>query len=215
MRTLFRYMALAAALLIGNMQQVLAAGSGFIENMPSLTADADRSGAMIWTKEGLDRTQYTKVMIEPITVFIADDSEYKGLTADELKAIADGFANSLIKTLEPEVPVVSQPGAGVLNVRVALTNVHMAKKKRGLLGYTPIGFVVTAAQDAAGGRISLKDAVLEMEFIDSKSYERVGVLVDKMPTTADKKELSWDSISATFDFYANRFKSRLHAAPGE
>ncbi|MGB5398191.1 MAG: DUF3313 family protein, partial [Gammaproteobacteria bacterium] len=100
-------------------------------------------------------------------------------------------------------------------VRAAITNVHMAKKKRGLLGYTPVGFVVTAAQDAAGARVSLKNAVLEMELLDSQSNERVGVLVDKTPTTADKKELSWDSITATFDYYANRFKSRLHAAPGE
>ncbi|MGB5305105.1 MAG: DUF3313 domain-containing protein [Gammaproteobacteria bacterium] len=215
MRTLFRYMALTAALLIGNMQQVWAAGSGFIENMPSLTADADRPGAMIWTKEGFDRTQYTKVMIEPVTVFIADDSKYKGLDADELKAMADGFREALTKTLEPDVPVVSQPGAGVLYVRAAITNVHMAKKKRGLLGYTPVGFVVTAAQDAAGARVSLKNAVVEMELLDAQSNERLGVLVDKTPTTADKKELSWDSITATFDYYANRFKSRLHAAPGK
>ncbi|MGB5340214.1 MAG: DUF3313 family protein, partial [Gammaproteobacteria bacterium] len=83
-----------------------------------------------------------------------------------------------------------------------------------LLGYTPIGFVVTAAQDAAGERVSLKGAVLELELLDSQSNERVGVLVDKTPTTADKKELSWDSVTATFDFYANRFKSRLHAGSG-
>ncbi|MGB5306861.1 MAG: DUF3313 family protein, partial [Gammaproteobacteria bacterium] len=131
MITPIRYMALASALLLASMQQVSAAGSDFIENMPSLSADPDRPGAMIWIKEGFDGTQYTKLMIEPVTIFIADDSEYKGLNADELKVMADGFRESLTKALEPDVPVVSQPGAGVLYVRAAISNVHMAKKKRG------------------------------------------------------------------------------------
>lgn len=212
MDTSIHSMALAVLLLFGTAQQGLAAGSDFIESMPDLSADPDRPGAMIWTKPDFDRTQYTRVMIEPVTIFIAADSKYKGLDADELKALADGFVESLTKTLEPEVPVVSQAGPGVLYVRAAITNVHLAKKKRGLLGYTPVGLVVTAAQDAAGARVSLKDAVLELELIDSTSNERVGVLVDKTPTTADQKDLSWNSVTSTFDFYANRFKSRLHAA---
>jgi len=205
-----RYMALAAALLLANMQQVLAAGSDFIENMPALSADPDRPGAMIWLKPGLDVTSYTQVMIEPITIFISPDSEYQGLNADELKALTDGFTESMTKILEPEIPVVQQAGPGVLYVRAALTNVHLAKKKRGLFGYTPIGFVLTAAQDAAGKNISLKEAVLEFEVLDSQSSDRLGVLVDKAPTTASQKELSWDSITSTFDYYANRFKSRFH-----
>jgi len=200
---------LMGAVLALGMQQVVAAGSEFIENLPQLTPDPDRAGAMIWQKPDVDRASYTRVMIEPITLFISPESEYKGLNADELKALADKFREVLTKSLEPEIPVVNQSGAGVLYVRAALTNVKVAKKKRGLLGYTPVGFVVSTA---TGPTILLKDAALEIETLDSVSGERLGVLVDKAPKTAEAKDLSWDSIEKTFAFYAERFKARMQAA---
>ena len=197
---------LVAGVLALTLQQAVAGGSGFIENMPALTQDPDRAGAMIWEKPGVNRADYTRVQIEPITIFISPDSEYQGLSADELKSLADGFREAVTKALEPEVPVVSQGGAGVLYVRAAITNVDVAKKKRGLLGYTPVGLVAGAV---TGPSVSLKHAVLEIETLDSVSGERVGVLVDKAPETGSEK-LSWDSINKTFAYYAARFKLRMH-----
>jgi hypothetical protein len=204
---------LVAGVLSLSLPQAFAADSGFIENMPELAQDPDRAGAMIWTKPGVDRAAYTKVMIEPVTVFISPESEYKGLNADDLKALADGFRETVTKTLEPEIPVVNQGGAGVMYIRAALTNVKVAKKKRGLLGYTPIGFVVTTAASAATGpSLSLQDAVLEIETYDPVSGERLGVLVDKAPKAADEKEMTWDSVGKTLTYYATRFKARMQAA---
>jgi hypothetical protein len=192
-----------------SLQQAVAGDSQFIENLPQLAQDKDRPGAMIWEKPGINRAAYTRVMIEPITIFISPDSEYKGLNADELKKISDGFREAVTKALEPDIAVVNEKGAGVLYIRAALTNVKVAKKPRGLLGYTPIGFVVTTA---AGPQISLKQAALEIETLDSASGERVGVLIDKAPRVADKEELSWDSINKTLGYYAERFKARMEAA---
>ncbi|MBY4679146.1 DUF3313 domain-containing protein [Marinobacterium arenosum] len=207
MNPLFRRLSSITALLLLLAQPAVA--SDFIDDMPPLDRDPDRIGAMIWEKPGFDRASYTRVMIEPITIFISPDSEYKGLDAAELKELADSFHETAIKTLEPEVPVVSQGGEGVLYIRAALTNVKLKKKKRGLLGYTPIGLVATAVKGGTG--VSLKDAELEIETLDSVTGERLGVLVDVAPKAAGEK-LSWESIEKTFGYYAERFKSRLQAA---
>ena len=82
----------------------------------------------------------------------------------------------------------------------------------GLLGYTPIGVVATAVADAAGARISLKDAELEIETLNSVTGERLGVLVDKAPVTPEEEKLSWESVGEVFAFYAERFKTRLAAS---
>lgn len=202
-----------ASVLALSLQQASAADSQFIEEMPELTQDPDRAGAMIWQKPGVDRAAYTKVMLEPITLFISPDSEYQGVKAEDLKELSDSFSQVLVKTLEPEIPIVSQGGPGVMYVRAALTNVKVAKKKRGLLGYTPIGFVATSVtRSAAGGTLSLKDAMLEIETYDSASEERLGVLIDKAPKTADDKEMSWEAIDKTLEYYATRFKERMQAA---
>lgn len=203
---------LVAGLLAISLHQAVAADSKFIDNMPQLAQDPDRAGAMIWTRPDVKRAAYTKVMIEPITIFISPNSEYQDIDANELKALADGFNETLIKTLEPEIAVLNKAGPGVVYMRAALTDIKLAKKKRGLLSYTPIGLVATAIADAAGARISLKDAAVEIEMLDSVTGERLGVLVDKAPTAAGSETLSWDSINEVFKFYAERFKARMLAA---
>ncbi|MGB5716032.1 MAG: DUF3313 domain-containing protein [Gammaproteobacteria bacterium] len=209
--TINRLLLLAAGILVLSMQQALADNTVFIEDLPPLGQDADRTGAMIWLKPDLDRAYYTQVMIEPITIFISQDSKYKGLNADDLKALADGFIVALTETLEPEVPVLNKSGPGILYLRAALTNVKLAKKKKSILNYTPVGLVATAAADAAGLRISLQEAVLEIELLDSVSGERLGVIVDKSPKAAGEK-MSWDAINATFVDYGERFKARMKEA---
>ncbi|MCO6412223.1 MAG: DUF3313 domain-containing protein [Thiogranum sp.] len=212
MKNIISRLLLIAGVLGLSLQYGPALASEFIEDMPPLAQDPDRAGAMIWEKPGVNRAQYTKVMLEPITIFVSPDSEYKGLSAEDLQALSQEFHETLAKTLEPEIPIVSQPGPDVLHLRAGLINVKLAKKKRGLLGYTPVGIVITAAKDAVGARVSLKDAALEIEALDSVSGERVGVLADKAPKVADTEDLSWDSISKTFEFYAQRFKARMQAA---
>ena len=188
-------------------QQSLAGASDFIDNMPKLAQDADRPGAMIWQKPGLNRAAYTRVMIEPITIFISPDSEYQGLNADDLKALSDGFNGAVTRMLEPEIPVVNQGGPGVLYMRAALVNVKLAKKKRRLFSYTPIGLVASTVKGNAA-KVSLKGAMLEIEMLDAVSGERLGVLVDKAPKEYGE-DLTWNAINNTFVFYAERFKSRM------
>ena len=101
--------------------------------------------------------------------------------------------------------VINESGEGVLYVRAALVDLRLEEKSRGLLSFTPVGMVANAMTD----NFSLKDAKLEIEVYDSVSQERLGVLVNKSPKTEDKS-LSWDSIKSVFQFYAERFKSKVH-----
>jgi hypothetical protein len=112
--------------------------SGFVDNYPDLKPDTRGGGGMLYIKPGVDIGKYNKIMIEPIEVWLADDSKYKGFSPDDLKELTDEFYRVLEANLEPDYPVVSQPGEGVLIVRLAITDVYAKKKKRGLLGYTPM-----------------------------------------------------------------------------
>jgi hypothetical protein len=157
------------------------------------------------------------MMFAPLSLFLAPDSEYKGFNADDVKALAAGFEDTLTRTLEPEIAVVNVAGSGVLYVRPAFTGVKLKRPKRGPLGYTPIGLVVTAAQDAAGKRTSLQDARLEVEVYDAATGEPLGVIVDSLPRKQEggKEEFSWKTIEDTLKYYASRFKARSLAAQGK
>ena len=187
--------------------------SGFIDSYPELKKDPDGSGGLIYRKAGVNLGSYNKIMIEPIEVWMADNSKYKGFSPDDLKEITDELHRTLLAHLEPDYPVVSRPGEGVMLLRLAITDVYAKKKKRGVMGYIPITAVVGAATGAY--RAHLKDATIEAELVDTQSGEQLGVLVDRLSISkgadGDDDKTSWDEISKALDFYAKRFRSRLDA----
>lgn len=189
------------------------ATNAFIEGEVALTPDPDRKGAYRYLKEGLDLSQYKRIIIMPVEIWIHPDSKYKGIQPDDLKALADTFRQLLVDELEPAFPVVDKAGSGTLVLRLAITGVKLKKKKRGLLGYTPVGLIVTTAMNAAGKRTSLAEAGIEAELIDASSDERLGVLVDK-GIGAKSEKLSWEDIEMSLRFYAKRFRGRLDQAHG-
>jgi hypothetical protein len=194
--------------------------SGFLDDYPKFEPDKDRKGAMIYRKAGLDLKPYSKVLIDPIEIWIARDSQYKGIKPDEMKVLADAFRQAIVEALEPEYPVVSRPGPGVLGIRLAITDVQIKKKKRGLLGYTPVGLVVTTGIAMAGKNISLVDATIEAELLDAQSNDRLGALIDQQSDVraktkeGTKEKTSWEEIESTLRFYANRLRGRLDAEHG-
>jgi len=185
--------------------------SGFLDSYPPLKPDTDRPGAMIHESAGFDRSRYSKVMISPITLFLHPKSEYQGIEPDQLKALADGFYSALVDALEPDFPVVDKPGPGVLVARLAITNIKVKKKKRGLFSYTPIGLAASAVKSSAGASIIIKDANLEVELLDSETGKQLAVLVDRSPLEdkTGQPGQSWDAIQKTLDFYASRFRNRM------
>lgn len=205
---------LAAALGLSAMPGMAEQSSGFLQDYPTLTPVADVPGASRWEKPGFKRGDYDRVIIAPITIFIAEDSPYKGLDADQLKSLSDGLKSALTDALEPDIAVVDKPSKGTLAVRLAITKVKLNEKERGLLGYTPIGFVVTSAQQAAGHGVELVDAGIEGELLDAVSGERLVVVVDNAPLAGEdgEKEDSWSAIQARLKIYAERFRQRMDEA---
>ena len=210
--------AIALSFLLISAVPVISGGqySGFIDNYPAFEPDKDQKGAKIYKKPGTDLKSYTKLMIDPVEIFYADDSKYKGIKPDELKTLADAFRAAFVEELEPDYPIVSKPGPGVLGLRLAITNVHAQKKKRSLLGYTPIGFAASTAKTLiAGQSISLVNATIEAEMLDVQTNERLGALIDSGPHAPDDKEkklTSWEELENMVKFYAKRFRARMDAA---
>jgi hypothetical protein len=189
-----------------------ASNSGFLDDYSGMKVDPDRSGAMVYRKEGVSLGNYRKIVISPIEIWYHPNTKYKGVSPDEMKVLADTFANILTNELEPDYPVVGSTGKGVLIVRLAITNLKMKKKKRSLLGYMPIGAAVTALKDVAGKRITLSEASIEAEILDGESGERLGTLIDSLSESVSKDDKpSWESLNAALTFYAKRFRSRLDA----
>ncbi len=162
-----------------------------------------------------DLKNYHAVMIDQPELVIATDSKYKGIKPDDAKAVADQLRKRLSDTVSqnPNMTVVDKPGPGVLYVRMAASNVHLKKKSRGILGYTPAGFVVGSAVSAGQEmeqKVILQDMNLEIEVMDSQTQVLMTSVVDKInPGKKSKASESWAKEHTVMAYWATRFNCRL------
>jgi hypothetical protein len=88
----------------------------------------------------------TAFIIEQLEILIAPDSKYDGIKPDDIKTMADSMRAIFSEELVKKYQIAASLGPNPLVTRMAFTSVHLKKTSRGLLGYTPVGFVVGGAQ---------------------------------------------------------------------
>lgn len=113
------------------------------------------------------------LMIDQPEIHIAAGSDYNGAKPADLTIIAEAMRNDLSEALKASgYNIVTAPGADILLLRTALTDVYLEKKERGVLEYTPIGFVVGAGVSAMQGvmeKVDIMGMTLQAELVNSKS----------------------------------------------
>lgn len=197
--------------------------SGFLDDYEQLQPADDVWLNYIYTgpdfREKIANT--TAFMIEQPEIFVAADSKYGGMKPDDMKMMADSLRAIFAEALVEKYQIAASPGPNTLNMRMAFTNVHLKKKGRGLLGYTPIGFVASSAKRAMMNdfvdNILLTEVVWEAEILDSQTGERYGALIISLGNRDKKKEFtSWDQLMQALEVGAARVMCRLdNAKSGE
>lgn len=173
--------------------------SGFLSDYSQLRKVTDGTADYRYIAPGAEDklAEYDAVMVDQPEFFIAADSPYRGVKARQLDVLGgilrDGFSTGLAK----EYFIVERPGAGVLYVRAALSNLKLKRAKMGVTDYVPIGLATMPIRRAATTDISkkadLRGMVLEMEVFDSVTGERLFAMIDSRGADADNPT-SWDQL---------------------
>ena len=192
----------------------------FIADPPTLEPVPGIKGSWGWEDPDVKLGSYDKLLLTDIEIFLAPDSPYKGIDTRQMAAVTATFRAVLTSVLEPEYPLVSQPGQGVAQLSLAITNVQISKRKKNLLQYTPVGLALGGVRQLADAlnNISLTDASVEAEFTDSVSGERIGVRVAEEPFAqagVDESDMSWSALESAFEFYAKKVKEHFDERHGK
>ncbi len=165
---------------------------------------------------------YDGIMVDQPEIFIAADSKYKGAKGDQLKQLADVARLSTIERLEADGRnIVDQPGADTLYMRWAITDLYLQKKKRGILSYTPAGFVVHATKSAVTRdlwkKIDIVELRIEIEISDVVTGEILAAGIShKQGFRKQKGEkahiVSWQELDALFETVGARISCNLSNA---
>lgn len=190
--------------------------SGFLPSYEGLTfAPGEYGGKTRLTPGSADKSaDITKIMIDQPEIFIADDSKYKGMKPDDALAISEALRQSISQNMTV-LTVVEEPGPDVLYIRLAITDLHLKKKKRRLLSYTPVGLVFTAAKGLMVSdimkKIDLVGVTIEGESLNAETGDYLGSLVIKL-APAEKQtsdEASWENMLSRFDSMGKQMDCRF------
>ena len=194
--------------------------SSFIENMPKVSVSEADPQMLEWTKADLNLLSYGSLTIPQPVIILSDKNKYKGIQPDQQKLFADRLQAMFTSRFGDLIDIVDEPKADSLVMNIAVTELIM-KKKRGILGYTPIGAVAHAAttnnkiedMEKMAKKIQMKNANLEIEFVDAGTGEVVGVRILQISGKADgREEESWAAMRKEIQVLVDRFYTNYEAA---
>lgn len=153
--------------------------SGFLSDYARLKPTQWGDGIECWSASNLNAKNYSKIMVSRIVVSIVPSKSKEGdkegsqaIDPTDLKTLTDYFHDALVKSLKPVMTVVDKPGAGVVVLRVALTDLVPTTVAESVAGtLIPYAFIAEAGSGAATGRPAgstpyLGETGMEMQFRD-------------------------------------------------
>ena len=190
--------------------------SGFLPNYEGLTFEADEFGGKTSPIPNITDKMATlnKIMVDQPEIFISPDSAYKGMKPDDGIAISEALRTAVMGNIRRE-NLVEEPGPNVIYLRMAITDVHLKKKKRRLVSYTPVGLVANVAKNVVISdmvkKIDLEKVTIEAQSINSATGENLGTLVIRLSLAADddSDEATWDNLTEQFDAIGKQIACRI------
>jgi hypothetical protein len=191
--------------------------SGFLGDYSGLYPDPKNGDLLIYEKSKDTLKNYRKFIIDPVTVYLLSGTEDRGIDPEDLDRLARYFTDAITDQLtEAGYEVVTDPGPGVAELQIAITNVEPTGGKRNAAlkaGATAASVATVPGVSLLVPRLSVGRVGIEGEMIDSVSGERlVAVVTGKggrrwfSGLNAYKK---WGDIEAAFRTWAKNFRKRL------
>ena len=169
------------------------------------------------------QVRFRNVILDQPEVFLSPESPYKGAKPADIEAIAELIRSTTTAALRQRgYEIVDRPSPETVYVRMAVTDLQIARKSRNLLAYTPVGFAVDTAVKALQSfmdKFNIIDMALQVEIRDAESGTVLAEAVLKRGKSADAtRPIPFDAMVVATNELAERFACRLdngHVPPAE
>ena len=188
--------------------------SGFLEDYSILKPGGEGEGGLVYWNAEAAFADYDKVVIDPVTVWLAADSRLKEVAPEVRQQLANEFHAALVKELGQDFQIVDALGPGTMRVRIALTDAQASDPTLDTIStYVPqlrlIQSILTLDSDTAG---FVGEASAEGEVRDAETGVLLAAGVDRRAgTKALGKDTfdSWGDARRAFDAWAKQFSGNL------
>jgi hypothetical protein len=185
--------------------------TGFLKNYSQLQPGAKDQALLVYFNPNARWSQYTKVMIEPVT-FWGDASS--NVSVQEQQQLCSYYYNKLNEDVSQKFQIVDRAGPGVMTLRVALTDPTAATPVlRSVSVVIPQARLLDSVTKLATGSYAfVGSAQSEGEVVDSQTGERLAAAVDKRSGGLSVKNANvwrWGDAEKAMDYWAQRTADRL------
>lgn len=180
--------------------------SGWMKAYDSLVYDEERNAFLFFNEE--KRGTYNKVILEGVTVYSKAGEAPTEIAEEATSYLTKGLADLLAS----KGLAASEPGPGVLRLKLAITGAEKSKEDLKVYNFVPVAAVFRGAQAATGNVSTYIDTMFEAEMEDSVSGERVAAIVAKGIEETEKRsgdELSFDDVRPTLDKWLAQYSQTL------
>jgi hypothetical protein len=194
--------------------------SGFLSDYSMLRRGKEGQAISVYWNDQADFNSYTKIMIEPVTIWTNPDAELNEVPAEESQELANAFHQVLHDTLSEDFEIVQVPGPNTIRLRVALTEAIASNPVLDTIStYVPqarlVSTVFTLGSDT---KAFVGQARAEGEARDAQSGVLLAAGIDERAGT---KALggntldSWGDVRKAFEVWAVRFRDNLRERRGQ
>ncbi len=197
-------------------------GSGFLRDYTQLKDRGGDSALLSYINPKGNFSSYTKILLDPVRVYVpSKDSNIASLSKENQQKLVNYFDAALREELKRDFLLVSQPGPGVMRIRVAMTEADgSAVVLDTISSVVPIGIALSAVKAIVTGKnLSVGEIGAECEGLDSVTNQRLFAAVDarvgRKYTFKFDKFSKWHAAEDAIDFWAKQLHEGLCAASGK
>jgi hypothetical protein len=189
--------------------------SGFLGDYSQLEKGSGDEVQLRYINPQADFAAYTKILMDPVWMICNKDSNLQELSQEDPQRIINYLHATIREQLKPDYTFVDEKAAGVMRLRVAITEARGSQVVLDTLSsIIPIGVALGLVKKVAvGTNISVGEAGIEMELQDSQTGQRLAAAVDeragrKYTGKFDKFD-KYHTIEDAFDYWAKKLRNRL------
>ena len=189
--------------------------SGFLDDYTMLKEGTWSQPLLIYINPDANKLckKYTKVLLEPVSIWVKDESSLEDVSEEDRQMLTDYLFDSLKEALDKDYEIVNRAGPGVFRVRAALTEAEGSWVVLDTItSIVPMALGVSTLKQLAFGTASfVADASIELELEDSMSQMTLAAMVDRRAGGKgwSRKFNKWGKVEIAFDFWAEKVQKGL------
>jgi hypothetical protein len=187
--------------------------SGFLEDYKLLRPGGPNELALVYRNPKADWTSYDKVLLDPVTLWRSGQKSLAPVPREDLLRLVTDFQRAVRTRLGEDFQYVDKPGAGVMRIRLAITEANASDPvldvltaSRGLGRPHPAG---DGPLDAETRRF-IAAASIEGEIRDAQTNVLLAEGIDRRRTDVPPHQ-TWADLDRALESWAKRVFGRLEA----